>query len=139
MSILLPALTFPVVAAEPATAGATNQTKIDPRVEARSISIPDAEKQLIGKPNVVILDVRTEQEFEAGHLAGAINVNSRATNFVERLHQLDRNKTYLVHSAGGGSRVTKTLEIFDGIGFTNWVNLAGGFSAWTNAARPIVK
>lgn len=126
--------------ASPSTVAApARSTRIDPRVAARSIDIPAAEALIASQPHLVILDVRTEQEFAAGHLRGARNLNSRSPDFTNLLAQLDRSQPYLVHSAGGGSRVTKTLEILDQLGLTNWVNLAGGFSAWTNASKAIVK
>lgn len=124
-----PATTAPATAAE---------TVIDPRVAAKSVNVAAAERLIAEHPDLVILDVRTEREFAAGHLKKAVNLSSRAEDFPQKLAQLDRTKKYLVHSAGGGSRVTKTLEIFDQLGFTNWVNLDGGYKAWTNAAKPVV-
>ena len=121
-----------------ANAAPQKETKPDPRVVAKTVGIETAEKLIAKTKKLVVLDVRTEKEFAAGHLLNARNVDAHADTFKDDLARLDKSVTYLVHSAGGSGRVTKTLEIFEGLGFTNWVNLEG-YKGWTNAAQPTVK
>jgi len=97
-----------------------------------------AQKLLSDKPDVVVLDVRTPEEFAGGHVAKAVNLDFNAADFKERLAQLDRNKTYVVHCAAGG-RSTRSLGRFQELGFKSVVHLDGGFNGWVQAGLPAEK
>jgi rhodanese-related sulfurtransferase len=88
--------------------------------------------------NVVILDVRTPAEFAEGHLPGAVLIDFRAPDFVERVAKLDKSKQYLVHCAAGG-RSARACAKLETLGFTNLVNLEGGLNAWKGAGKPVTK
>lgn len=45
----------------------------------------------------VILDIRTPEEFESGHIEGAINIDYHSDTFVKDLDKLDKDKSYLVY------------------------------------------
>ena len=94
--------------------------------------------QFVTKTNVVVLDVRTPGEFNAGHIAGATNIDFLAGDFSEKLARLNREKTYLVH-CGTGRRSTNCLPQLARLGFTNVVHLDGGFKAWQAAGQPVEK
>lgn len=94
--------------------------------------------RLVETGSVVVLDVRTPQEYAAAHIRGAQLVDFRAPDFVERLSKLDRDRTYLVHCASGG-RSTQSLATFRELGFTRVVHLDGGFNAWKAAGNPVEK
>lgn len=94
---------------------------------------------LLGEPGkVVVLDVRTPAEFQAGHIAGATNVDFRASSFAENLRGLDKNKPYLMHCQAGG-RSTRALETMRELGFTQVYHLDGGVQAWKEEGKPLVK
>jgi rhodanese-related sulfurtransferase len=99
---------------------------------------PDGAARYLADTNVVVLDVRTPDEFAAGHIKGAKLVDFKSTNFATKLGELDRNKTYLVHCAVGG-RSRGSLETFRKLGFKSIVHLDGGFSAWKRAGKPVEK
>ena len=88
--------------------------------------------RLRGQSNAVILDVRAPEEFAAGHLPGAGLLDIRATNFLSSLNNLDRSKLYLVNCAAGG-RSSRACQNLSSLGFSNVVNLEGGFTAWKKA------
>lgn len=88
--------------------------------------------------NVVVLDVRTPDEFNQGHLKGAQNVDYLARNFEQQLARLDKTKPYLVHCASGG-RSTETLPMLQKLGFKNVRHLDGGIEAWQKAGLSVVK
>jgi 3-mercaptopyruvate sulfurtransferase SseA len=56
-----------------------------------------AAKLIAEDDGVIILDIRTPAEFESGHLIGAVNIDYMADDYAEKLAQLDKEKTYLVH------------------------------------------
>lgn len=88
--------------------------------------------------SVVVLDVRTADEFRTVHLKNAVNVDYTAPDFEQQLAKLDRSKPYLLHCALGG-RSTKALPVLQNLGFKDVRHLDGGIQAWQNAKLPVVK
>jgi phage shock protein E len=86
----------------------------------------------------VVLDVRTSQEFQAGHLPGAINIDVNSPDFAEKARALDRNRPYLVHCASG-VRSVKACKWLGQINFRELYNLSGGIRAWVQAGQPVEK
>lgn len=111
------------------------------RVEAaspRNIEVPEAEKLLKENKSVVVLDVRTPDEFKGGHIKGAKNVDFNSADFQKKLRSLDKKQPYLVHCASGG-RSSKAREVMKGLGFESIYHLEGGMKAWEKAGKPVVK
>jgi phage shock protein E len=92
-----------------------------------SLSItPAAEaKKLVKTRGVVVLDVRTPEEFSTGHLRGAQNLNFRDPNFPTLLAGLDTAKTYVLYCASG-NRSGKAAVLMQEKGFRRLVN-AGAY------------
>ena len=82
-----------------------------------------------GNPDLVILDVRTPEEFAEGHLANAINIDYKAECFDDDICQLDRDKIYIVYCLAG-SRGEGARDVMAGLGFCEVHNITGGISAW---------
>jgi rhodanese-related sulfurtransferase len=112
----------------PATAPAQRYTNVDANKFER----------LARQPGVTILDVRTADEYASGHLPGAVSMDVRSPDFVTRVSQLDKSKTYLLHCRTG-VRSTSACKLLGEMGFTNLYNLNGGISAWESAGKPVVK
>jgi rhodanese-related sulfurtransferase len=93
-------------------------------------------QKLIADKKVVILDIRTPEEFAAGHIAGATNINFRAANFEKALASLDKSQNYLVHCASG-NRSTQALPKFQKLEFKSLYHLDGGLRAWQKAKLPV--
>ncbi len=94
--------------------------------------------QLRAKTNHVVLDVRTPEEFKAGHVPHAVNLNLQSPDFAKNIASLDKGKTYLVHCARG-RRSAAAVEQLGKAGITNVLDFTGGFEAWQKAGKPIVK
>jgi phage shock protein E len=99
-AITLLACAGPLGAAE---AGKTNDS---PSIAAttkgyKDVSVEQFEQLRSDKKNIV-LDVRTPEEFAAGHIPGAKNIDFHSPDFQKRVNALDKSKTYLVHCAAGG-------------------------------------
>ncbi len=103
----------------------------------KDLGVAEFAKLAADKQNV-ILDVRTAKEFEAGHIAGAVNLDVMSPNFEKKAGALDRNKTYLVHCASGGrsARACGKLRQLD---FAKLYNLPDGFKGWVKAGQPVEK
>jgi protein disulfide-isomerase len=103
----------------------------------KDLSVAEFAKMAADKQNV-ILDVRTAQEFGAGHIAGAINVDVTASDFEKKAAVLDKSKTYLVHCASG-VRSVRACDKLGKLDFPKLYNLPGGFKAWEKAGQPVEK
>lgn len=99
---------------------------------------PPAAQKLVAEKKVVVLDLRTPEEFRAGHIAGATNVDYLAPGFEQRLNTLPKTQPYLVHCAAGG-RSTKCLPLLREQHFRSIYHLDGGLKAWEKAGLPVEK
>ena len=79
-----------------------------------------------GTEEVNLLDARRKSEYEAEHLEGAENFPLDFIN--HNMAQLDRNKKYYIHCAGGYRSVIM-CSILQSRGFENLVNIRGGYKA----------
>ena len=80
--------------------------------------------------NAVLLDVRTEMEFNEGCIANAINCDfHQGAAFVAHLETLDKSKNYYVYCRSG-ARSANACAIMNQIGFKNTYNLLGGIIEW---------
>lgn len=79
--------------------------------------------------NIVILDVRTPEEYKEGHIPQAQLININDPQFEGKIDALDKSKTYLVYCAAG-KRSAKASQIMADKGFKEIYNLEGGFSQW---------
>ena len=85
-----------------------------------------------------VIDIRTPEEFKAGHLSGAMSIDFLADNFSTKIRKLDRDTPYLVHCQSGG-RSSNSLTLWTKLGFTKIYHLDGGLLAWKKAGLPVVK
>ena len=88
--------------------------------------LPVAEvKKTLTQPNTVLLDVRTPEEYAAGHLSGAQNLNFNAPDFAARLSRLDPNKVYVLYCRSG-NRSNQAGLVMQDKGFQKVLN-AGSY------------
>ncbi|NLT57262.1 MAG: rhodanese-like domain-containing protein [Actinomycetales bacterium] len=91
----------------------------------------------MAEDGVVLLDVRTAQEFAEGHLEGARNIDVQAPDFVQQLQALDNSATYLVYCRTG-VRSGVAADQLRAAGFADVTGLAGGIVAWQAEGRKVV-
>ena len=89
------------------------------------------------EPGVVILDVRTKEEFAEGHIANAININVESDTFLSEIAKLDKSKTYAVYCRSG-RRSADAVAKMSNEEFISLANLNGGVIDWANAGLPLV-
>ena len=88
--------------------------------------------------NVFLLDVRTPEEYNEGHLKGATLINYYDNNFSEEVSKLDKNKTVYVYCRSG-KRSSEAQKKMLKKGFYSVINLDGGIIAWQKAELPVEK
>lgn len=87
---------------------------------------------------LVVLDVRTPEEFADGHLGEAVNLDIRAADFGPRLDRLERRVPYLVY-CGRGLRSAQAVARMQADGFREVYDLTGGLESWVAAGYLVVK
>ena len=89
-----------------------------------------------GDDKFAIIDVRTAEEFEEGHIAGAKNIDYYKNIFRESITKLNPTYTYLVYCRSG-NRSSSALKIMKGLGFVSVWNLKGGIREWQAKSLPV--
>lgn len=88
--------------------------------------------ELIEDPNTVVLDVRTANEFEEGHIDGALNIDQSQDDFVQKAKAaLPTDKTIAIYCRSG-RRSVSAAEKLAAEGY-RVLNLKGGIIAWEEA------
>lgn len=87
---------------------------------------PAAFQALHQKEGITILDVREVDEFEAGHIQGAVNVP--LSTLEEQYNQLEADKRYYV-ICQGGKRSERACQFLETKGY-DVVNVEGGMNQW---------
>ena len=105
------------------------------------ISPQEFEAKLITLKNVQLIDVRTPEEYQTGHLKNAVNINFMEENFKENISRLDKNKPIFIHCAAGaqGARSNQTAMLLKELGFVEIYELEGGIINWIKAGMETVK
>jgi len=86
--------------------------------------------QFLNDEHGIIIDVRTEDEYESGKIPSALNIDIyKGQGFVYRVEELDKTKNFYVYCAAG-VRSANACGVMQQLGFENVFNLVGGFSNW---------
>lgn len=96
---------------------------------------PKAFEQKMKDDKGPVIDVRTPKEFHAGHIENAVNMHVYDKDFDKRIDGLDKEQPVYVYCKVGG-RSSEAVEILEGKGFKNIVELEGGIDAWLDAGKP---
>ena len=91
---------------------------------------------LSARPDVVILDVREQNEWDAGHIPGALFIPMGEIG--ARLSEIPTDKTVIVQCRSG-NRSSQVTDYLQRQGFTNVHNMAGGLNQWQSAGLPVVR
>lgn len=99
---------------------------------------PGIASELIEKRDAFILDVRSYEEFNDGHLCGAtcIPLGELQSRYKEINGYMNKDILVYCHA---GSRSTIACQLLQQLGFTKLHNLQGGIIMWTAAGLQVVK
>ncbi len=105
----------------------------------RLIDADDAAEYLFEAPpeGLVVLDVRTPEEYAGGRLPEAQLLDFYRTDFADRLAELPKDVPYLLYCRSG-NRSGQTIELMEQMGFTNVADVDGGISSWLDNGHPFV-
>ena len=107
----------------------------DPSVELITVEEMDS---LVELGKVQLIDVRTPEEYNEGHIENALNINFYDDNFEELIEQVDKTKPVAVY-CGKGGRSAKCASYMKNAGFTKIYDLNGGITEWKFKGKELVK
>ena len=91
---------------------------------------PKEASVLTSEKKAVIVDVREEDEWNAGHIAGAVHIPLKQLE--TRLPELQQYKDKtIITQCRSGKRSADALEVLKSAGFTNVYSMDGGIMAWS--------
>ena len=99
---------------------------------AEGITVIDKEflqQEVIGK-DVQLVDVRTQEEYESGHIDDAINFNIiNNASFLEQIKTLDKDEPVYLYCKMGG-RSNRAAQLLKDQGFTQVYDYSAGYNDW---------
>ncbi len=93
-------------------------------------------KALLGRSDVLILDVREQQEYDQGHIPGVTLIPTGEVP--NRLSEIPKDKPVIV-TCRSGNRSAAVTKLLREQGYTNVHNMEGGIVAWQGAGYPVEK
>lgn len=101
-----------------------------------TISVHDLAKRLKAESaRPFVLDVRTEQEWDDGHIDGAKHIHGGLLK--ERFNEVPKDRSVAV-ICGSGYRGSIAASFLKGEGYEDVANVLGGMTAWKNSKNPVV-
>ena len=100
----------------------------------------NAEKfhQFIKKGDGIIIDVRTSQEFNSGHIIDATNIDFYSEDFTDKLKIVRKDVPIYVYCRSGG-RSSSAANKMEKLGFTKVYNMLGGIGSWQSEGYKTIK
>jgi rhodanese-related sulfurtransferase len=89
------------------------------------------------KNSIVLLDVRTEAEYNAGHVAGAINISHDTIEENLALFAQYKESNVVIYCRSG-RRTAIAIDILTKNGFSNLQHLTGDMNGWLEAKLPVI-
>ncbi len=110
----------------------------DAKRRITEVSVAEARARLTANPQAVLLDVREDQEWNAGHAAGAVHLGK---GILERdLESLYPDKhSELILYCGGGFRSALACDVAQKLGYQKVSSLIGGYKLLVAAGWPTAK
>jgi len=92
------------------------------------------ERQAKKDPSLFVLDVRTPEEYAAGHVPGAVNVPY--DQVASHLAEIPKNKDVVLYCKSG-RRAGLAADVLEANGYTKLGHLQGDMQAWLQDGRPV--
>jgi rhodanese-related sulfurtransferase len=103
---------------------------------ARDISDVELLSLMAERPDLLLVDVRTDREWKDGHIEGACFLDFLEDDFPARAKTLPRDRPIAVYCAAGG-RSADAMAFLAKAGYREVYNLRGGFYGWEDAGNSV--
>jgi len=87
--------------------------------------------------NAVLVDVRTNDEYNSGYIENSINIDYFSDDFSENVEKLDKNTTIVLYCRSG-KRSSKSANKLSKLGFKEIYNLQGGILDWIEIGNSVI-
>jgi len=107
----------------------------DAKSRVREVTVAETQARMKQDPDVKLIDVREDHEWEAAHAVGAIHLGK---GIIERdvENTIPDKSTEMILYCGGGYRSALAADVLQRMGYTNVFSMAGGWKAWQEAGQP---
>lgn len=105
---------------------------IDDEIGFFKVNVDEAKKLILdneGSKDFMVLDVRTPEEFEEGHIKDGVNLDFYFPEFMKEARLLDRKKKYLIYCRTD-NRSGEVFELMRRWGFESVYLIEGGILDW---------
>lgn len=110
----------------------------DAKKRITELSVAEARARLAANPKAVLIDVREDHEWQAGHATQAVHLGKGILERdLEKLHP-DKHAEIIMY-CGGGFRSALTADAAQKMGYRNVSSLIGGYKALVAAEWPMKK
>jgi rhodanese-related sulfurtransferase len=108
----------------------------DAKTRIKECTVADVQQRIAAGDKFVLVDVREESEWAAGHAPGAVHISK---GVIERdvETKVPDKATPLVLYCGGGFRSALAADNLQRMGYTNVISMDGGWRGWTQAGLPV--
>ena len=108
------------------------------KARVQECTVDDVRERLAKGEPFVLVDVREESEFAAGHVPGAVHLGK---GVIERdiEAKIPDPATPLVLYCGGGFRSALAADAIQKMGYTNVISMDGGWRVWNEKGLPVEK
>ena len=100
------------------------------------VTVEEAKSLIDSNFSLIILDVRTREEYDSGHIGGAILIP--VGELEDRLDELSKEEEFLIYCRTG-NRSSNSVNILKENGYTKIFHMNDGIIAWIQAGYPTVK
>jgi rhodanese-related sulfurtransferase len=110
----------------------------DAKKNVKETNVPDVKRRMDAGEKLVLVDVREDNEWAAGHVRGAIHLGK---GIIERdiVQQVPDPSAKVILYCGGGFRSALAADNLQKMGYTNVESMDGGWKAWVDAGNPTAK
>lgn len=105
------------------------KSKIQPKY-TETIDVNQADSLILANPQIILLDVRTPEEYEEGTIPKSLNIDVENDDFTVQISELDTLDTYLIFCRSG-SRSMIAIEKMEASGFRYIYHMDGGYLEWS--------
>ena len=108
----------------------------DAKSRVREVTVEETKGRMKANADARLIDVREDNEWEAGHAAGAEHLGK---GIIERDIEstVPDKATELILYCGGGYRSALAADVLQNMGYTNVWSMAGGWKAWKESGAPV--
>ena len=110
----------------------------DAKSRVKETNVADVKRRKDAGENFLLVDVREDSEWAAGHLPGAVHMGRGVIERDIEAKVPDKNAKLILY-CGGGFRSALSADNLQKMGYTSVESMDGGWRGWTEAGLPIEK